>query len=240
MLAGQMADSPAATLPSAGFARRKGTLLMTFWQTVRPAQTPLAPLRQARQTVCLALAGAALGVFSKWLDTQASNTLPPLLEQLDVRNFLGRLAPWLLWAALIAAGSRSPRWAAGNVFAFLAAMLAGYYGYCAAAAGFFPKNYAMIWVGLTLASPLLAVPCWYARADGGLAFVLSSGVLAVLFWASFSYGWLYLQPVSPLELVTFAVGAVCFRRRTLAATLLQWLAAFAAAWVLSLLPFSVV
>ena len=82
---------------------------MTFWQTVRPAQPPLAPLRQARQTVCLALAGAALGVFSKWLDTQASNTLPPLLEQLDVRNFLGRLAPWLLWAALIAAGSRSPR-----------------------------------------------------------------------------------------------------------------------------------
>ena len=57
--------------------------------------------------------------FFKFLDNTASNALPFIFEYLDVRNFLGRFAVWLLIALCIAIYSRSSLRASLNVFVFL-------------------------------------------------------------------------------------------------------------------------
>lgn len=44
--------------------------------------------KQALYTLLLALLGIALGAFSKFLDTTAGNTLPFLLDYLDIRRRL--------------------------------------------------------------------------------------------------------------------------------------------------------
>lgn len=44
--------------------------------------------KQALYTLLLALLGIALGAFSKFLDTTAGNTLPFLLDYLDIRRGL--------------------------------------------------------------------------------------------------------------------------------------------------------
>lgn len=48
--------------------------------------------RQIAVTIGIVLLGFALGVLQKWLDSLPGNRLPLLLEQLDIRNYFGRLA----------------------------------------------------------------------------------------------------------------------------------------------------
>lgn len=100
--------------------------------------------------------GIVLGTVSKFLDTTPSNELPFIIERLDVRNFLGRFAIWILIAVCISIYSNSSIRAAVNVFTFFLGMVTSYYLYSKFIAGFFPRSYAMIWFGLTAISPLLA------------------------------------------------------------------------------------
>ena len=111
---------------------------------------------QIIRTIMILLLGIALGALSKFLDCTASNALPPILEYLDVRNFLGRFAIWMLLGLCIAVYSLSPIRAAVNVFAFFFGMVAGYYAYSKWIAGFFPQSYVLVWAGFTVVSPLLA------------------------------------------------------------------------------------
>ena len=60
--------------------------------------------------------GIVLGTVSKFLDTTPSNELPFIIERLDVRNFLGRFAIWILIAVCISIYSNSSIRAAVNVF----------------------------------------------------------------------------------------------------------------------------
>ncbi len=82
---------------------------------------------------------------------------------LDVHNFLGRFAIWVLIALCISIYSNSAIRASINVFAFFIGMVASYYLYSNYIAGFFPRSYAVIWFGFTAVSPLLSFACWYAR-----------------------------------------------------------------------------
>lgn len=59
-----------------------------LWKHVREKRNT-ALSRQMIGTTLILLSGVLLGVFSKFLDCTVSNTLPPILEYLDVRNFLG-------------------------------------------------------------------------------------------------------------------------------------------------------
>ncbi|MDD3338178.1 MAG: hypothetical protein PHS82_04900 [Lachnospiraceae bacterium] len=47
-------------------------------------------------TIGIALGGFLLGILQKWIDGSASNVLPDILNQLDIRNYFGRLAIWIL------------------------------------------------------------------------------------------------------------------------------------------------
>ncbi|MCI5690885.1 MAG: hypothetical protein MR286_08410 [Clostridiales bacterium] len=209
-----------------------------FLQRIRTAGPPTPYLRQCRNTALLLLLGIGLGILAKYLDVVPRNELPDLISALDVGNFLGRFAPWVVFGLGISLASRSPVRAAVNVFVFFVGMVAGYYGYSSLAAGFFPRHYAMIWVAFTLVSPLLAGICWYAKGNGAPALVLSSLLLAVLFNMTFVYGIGYFEPRSFLELLCFLGGVVLLNRTTLKKTLLMAAASVGIALALDqIIPF---
>ena len=182
--------------------------------------------------------GIVLGTVSKFLDTTPSNELPFIIERLDVRNFLGRFAIWILIAVCISIYSNSSIRAAVNVFTFFLGMVTSYYLYSKFIAGFFPRSYAMIWFGLTAISPLLAFVCWYAKGKSKSSLAISSLIIAVLFNMTFSYGWIYFGIYSSLELIVFICGLVILGRSTIKETIVTTAIGVIAAMILNMiLPF---
>ena len=182
--------------------------------------------------------GIVLGTVSKFLDTTPSNELPFIIERLDVRNFLGRFAIWILIAVCISIYSNSSIRAAVNVFTFFLGMVTSYYLYSTFIAGFFPRSYAMIWFGLTAISPLLAFVCWYAKGKSKISLAISSLIIAVLFNMTFAYGWIYFDIYSSLELIVFICGLVILRRSTIKETIVTTAIGVIAAMILNMiLPF---
>ena len=128
--------------------------------------------------------------------------------------------------------------AAINVFAFFSGMVASYYAYSKWIVGFFPQSYALIWVEFTAISPLLAWICWYAKGNGKFSLGISSLLIAVLFNASFVYGWLYFNMRSIPELITFLYGVAVLRRISMKETIRMTVIGLAAALLLHLIvPF---
>ena len=94
---------------------------------------------------------------------------------------------------------------------FFAGMISSYYIYSKYISDFFPINYAMIWLGFTIVSPLLAFICWYAKGERKISFVISAIIIGILFNMTFVYGWIYFDMISILEVIAFICGLiVCF------------------------------
>ena len=72
--------------------------------------------RRIAITLGVILLGLLLGVLQKWLDGAGSSILPAILQQLDVGNYFGRLAIWILLGTIISVYSESPLRAAINTF----------------------------------------------------------------------------------------------------------------------------
>ena len=164
-----------------------------FLNKIRSIENEIPITRKIINTILILCFGIVLGTFAKFLDTTASNTLPFIFEYLDISNFLGRFAIWLLIALYIAIYSHSSIRASLNVLVFFIGMVSSYYLYSYFVAGFFPKNYAMIWLGFTAISPLLAFVCWYAKGKSKISFILSVIIIAILFNFTFIYGWIYFD-----------------------------------------------
>ena len=164
--------------------------MIKFLNDIRNAEKPISNNRKIINTIAVLFLGIALGTFSKFLDFRQAE-LPSVLMAidgaLDVHNFLGRFAIWVLIALCISIYSNSAIRASINVFAFFIGMVASYYLYSNYIAGFFPRSYAVIWFGFTAVSPLLSFACWYARGESKLALILSALILAVLFNMCFVY-----------------------------------------------------
>ena len=206
--------------------------MIYFLNSIRCADKKISVKRQFINTAAIMLLGIILGAFSKFLDENLtaiifeyfnnnSVNISPLLlfEYLDIvhdiANFLSRFAIWVFLALCISIYSTSPIRAAINVFLFFAGMVASYYLYSNYIAGFFPKSYAMIWVGFTVISPVLAFLCWYAKGRGKVSLALASGIIAVLFNMTFVYRFpYYINIRSALELLVFICGCVVMRRQT--------------------------
>ena len=189
-----------------------------FLNDIRCAENPISGNRKIINTIAAFFLGIALGIFSKFLDfrqAQLPGVLMAIDGALDVHNFLGRFAIWVLIALCISIYSNSATRASVNVFAFFAGMVASYYLYSNYVAGFFPRSYAMIWFGFTMISPFLAFICWYAKGKSKSAWMLSALILAVLFNMTFVYGWGYFEARSILELAVFMIGVAVLRRDTL-------------------------
>ena len=192
-----------------------------FLNQIRSPVKPISMNRKVRNTIAVLCLGIALGTFSKLLDTTAINSLPSVFACLDIGNFLGRFAIWVLIALCISVYSNSSLRAGVNVFAFFVGMVGSYYLYSYYIAGFFPKSYAVIWFGFTAVSPLLAFICWYAKGKSKPALILSILILAVLFNMTFVYGRWYLEARSLLELAVFLIGFMVLKRDTLRQSVLM-------------------
>ena len=156
--------------------------MINFLNDIRNAENPISNNRKLINTIAILFLGIALGTFSKYLDfrqTELPGVLMAINGVLDIGNFLGRFAIWILIALCISIYSNSAIRASINVFVFFVGMVASYYLYSNYIAGFFPRSYAMIWFGFTAVSPLLAFVCWYAKGKSKLAFILSALILAV-------------------------------------------------------------
>ncbi len=211
---------------------------MNLLNRIRCADRQIPMSKKIFHTIAVLLLGIVLGVVSKFLDTTSSNELPFIIERLDVRNFLGRFAIWILIAVCISIYSNSSIRAAVNVFAFFVGMVTSYYLYSTFIAGFFPRSYAMIWFGLTAISPLLAFVCWYAKGKSKISLAISSLIIAVLFNMTFAYGWIYFDIYSILELIVFICGLIILRRSTIKETIVTTAIGVIAAMILNMiLPF---
>lgn len=163
-------------------------------------------------TIEVILFGFALGVLQKWIDGSPGNIFPWLLQQLDIRNYLGRLAIWVLLATSISVYSKSPLRASINTFLFFISMLAGYYLYCNYILGFLPKAYMTIWVVISFASFFMAYICWYAKGEGVIAIIISSAIIGVLFAQAFSLTQgFYVYNLT--EVVTWLIGVIILYRK---------------------------
>ena len=156
--------------------------------------------------------GVLLGVFSKFLDTTASNELPRIFQVLDITNFLGRFAVWIFIAVVISVYTKSPYRAAVYVFLFFAGMIASYYLYSFYVAGFFPQRYAMVWITFTLISPLLAFIVWFAKGRGPIAVLISAAIIAFMINFAFYYGMFYISLSHVLELLLLIAAVFILKR----------------------------
>ena len=209
-----------------------------FLNKIRSIENEIPITRKIINTILILCFGIVLGTFAKFLDTTASNTLPFIFEYLDISNFLGRFAIWLLIALYIAIYSHSSIRASLNVLVFFIGMVSSYYLYSYFVAGFFPKTYAMIWLGFTAISPLLAFVCWYAKGKSKISFILSVIIIAILFNFTFIYGWIYFDVYSILEVIVFGCALIALKRNTFRETTYMILSAVVIAVILNMLvPF---
>lgn len=177
----------------------------------KPDKSVPVNIRITASVLC-ALAGFAVGVLQKWLDSAAVNELPVLLQRLDIGNFFGRFAVWILIGTIISVYASTPVRAAINSFLFFISMVAGYYLYCNFVLGFLPGTYMMIWIVLSFAVPIFAFICWYAKGKGMPAVLISACILGALFSQAFliTQGF-YVTHI--LEVVTWLAGAAVLYRK---------------------------
>jgi len=153
-----------------------------------------------------------LGLLQKWIDGSSNDILPVILQQLDIRNYFGRLAIWILLATIISVYAKTPFRASINTFLFFISMLAGYYLYCNYVLGFLPRTYMMIWMLISFASFFMAYICWYAKGEGIISIIISSVIIGVLFSQAFliTQGF-YVTHL--MEVVTWGIGIIILYRK---------------------------
>ncbi|MGM9589954.1 MAG: hypothetical protein ACI3V0_07275 [Faecousia sp.] len=186
--------------------------MKSFLVKVRAPEKGVSLKIQIVTTIDIMLFGFMLGVLQKWIDGSPSDIFPLLVQWLDIRNYFGRLAIWILLATIISVYSKSPLRASVNTFSFLISMLAGYYLYCNFVLGFLPRAYMMIWVVISFASVFLAYICWYAKGKGITAIIISSIIIGVLLAQAFSltHGF-YVYHL--MEVITWIIGAIVLYRK---------------------------
>lgn len=161
----------------------------------------LSTSRKFIYSISIFIVGVILGVISKLLDETPSNYLPFFLETLDLSNFFSRMGVWLFISVIISLYSKSPIRSAINVFLFFVGMVGSYYLYTISIAAFFPRSYMMIWVAMTIVSPLLAFVCWYAKGKGPIAIFISAIIFMFISRQAFVFGFWYFDVRYILELL---------------------------------------
>lgn len=94
-----------------------------FLEKIRQPRQDIPLNRQMVKTAGIILFGVAIGVWQKWMDEAAANVFPVVIQQLNLGNYFGRLALWILLATIISVYAESPLRAAINTFFFFISML---------------------------------------------------------------------------------------------------------------------
>ena len=188
--------------------------IKAFFEQIRKPSKNVSLNRQIVITLGIILLGFFLGVLQKWIDGTGGSYLPLILQQLDIGNYFGRLAIWILLGTIISVYSKSPLRAAINTFIFFISMLAGYYLYCNYILGFFPRTYMMIWIVIAFASFFMAYICWYAKGEGFIAIFISSIIIGVLLAQAFNLNitqGFYMYHL--LEVLTWIISVILLHRK---------------------------
>ena len=183
---------------------------------IRKPKTIKSKTTSVRSTVLVFIFGIVMGFAAKWLDSLVFDDAVPwlrVMERLDLGNLFTALAIWLLLALIIAVFSYTPGKAAVNVFVFFAGMCAAYHLYSAMFSGFNPGSYMLIWYGITLVSPFMAVLCWYARGDSAVSILLSTLILCVMAMQCFSVGHWYFYFLDTTNTLMFVVAAAVLYKK---------------------------
>ena len=188
--------------------------IKAFFDKIRKPRKNIPLNRQLVITLGIILFGFVLGVLQKWIDGTGSSTLPVILQHLDIGNYFGRLAIWILLVTIISMYSESPIRASINTFFFFISLLAGYYLYCNYILGFLPRTYMMMWIVIAFASIFMAYICWYAKGEGFIAIFISSMIIGVLLAQAFNLNitqGFYMYHF--LEVITWIIGVILLRRK---------------------------
>ena len=188
--------------------------MKSFLEKIRTPEKDVSFKKQMIVTIGVILLGFALGVLQKWIDGSPSNIFPRFMQQLDIGNYFGRLAIWILLATVISIYAKSPLRASINTFLFFISMLAGYYLYCNYVLGFLPRTYMMIWIAISFATIFMAYICWYAKGEGIIAIFISSMIMGVLLAQAFNLNirqGFYVYHF--LEVLTWIIGVILLRRK---------------------------
>ena len=185
-----------------------------YFEQIRKPSKNMSFKRRIAITLGVILLGLLLGVLQKWLDGAGSSILPAILQQLDVGNYFGRLAIWILLGTIISVYSKSPLRAAINTFFFFLSMLAGYYLYCNYILGFLPRTYMMMWIVIAFGSFFMAYICWYAKGKGFIAITISSMIIGVLLAQAFNLNVTQgFYVYHSLEVLTWLICVILLRRK---------------------------
>lgn len=190
----------------------QGENMKIFLEKIRISPKGVPLKIQIATTIGIMLSGFGLGVLQKWMDASPGNMFPAVIQQLDISNFFGRLAIWILLATSISVYSKSPLRASINTFFFLISMLSGYYSYCNYVLGFLPRTYMMIWVIISFISFFAAYVCWYAKGEGILSVIISGGIIGVLFAQAFSLTQGFYV-YNRMEVIVWIIGVIILRRK---------------------------
>ena len=185
--------------------------MISFLEKVRTSNDTLITFNKIRNSMMIFLFGIALGVFSKWLDNLSLNDSiwwQHILGMLNLGNIFSLLGVWVLIAVCISIYSNSPLRASINVFIFFLGMCVSYHIYTIAFVGFNPRNYMLIWYGITLISPFMAFVCWYAKGNGIIAFIIKVSIITVMILCSFAIGMWYFDFISVINTILFITTLV--------------------------------
>ena len=188
--------------------------IKAYFKQIRNHSKNVSHRSQVVITLGIVLFGFLLGVLQKWIDGNGGSNLPLILQQLDIGNYFGRLAIWILLGTIISVYSESPLRAAINTFFFFLSMLAGYYLYCNYILGFLPRTYMMMWIVIAFGSFFMAYICWYAKGKGFIAITISSVIIGVLLAQAFNLNVTQgFYVYHSLEVFTWLIGVILLRRR---------------------------
>ena len=181
-----------------------------FLEKIRVPDRNLKLNRKIINSSSIILLGIILGIFSKWLDNiSIDDTIwwQHIFGILDLRNEFSLFGIWIFIATTISVFSKTPLRASLNVFLFFIGMTVSYHLYTIFFSGFNPRNYMMIWYGITVITPILAFICWYAKGKEKISIIISGIILAVMMLSSFTMGMWYFGFRSIIDTILF-IGTI--------------------------------